>query len=50
MIKIVNYYFEYKVRPEIFKRGTDNPQQKATTPKRKIKNKVSNVVKPVIKD
>jgi hypothetical protein len=46
MIKLVKYYFEYKDRPEVFKRGT---QQKISTPKKSSnrKSKVSNDVKPV---
>jgi hypothetical protein len=46
MIKLVNYYFEYKDRPEVFKRGT---RQKISTPKKSSnrKSKVSNDIKPV---
>ena len=46
MIKLVNYYFEYKDRPEVFKRET---QQKISTLKipTSRKSKVSNDVKPV---
>ena len=49
MIKLVNYYFEFKDRPEVFKRGT---QQKISTLKipTSRKSKVSNGIKPVIKD
>ena len=51
MIKLVNYYFEHKDRPEIFKRGNNNIQQKIPTPKISTrKSKVSNGIKPVIKD
>ncbi len=51
MIKLVNYYFEHKDRPEIFKRGNNNTQQKISTPKISTrKSKASNDIKPVIKD
>ena len=46
MIKLVKYYFEYKDRPELFKRGT----QKIPTPKNSRNRKVSNGIKPVIKE
>ena len=46
MIKLVDYYFEFKDRPEVFKRRT---QQKISTPKKSSnrKSKVSNDVKPI---
>ena len=47
MIKLVKYYFEYKDRPEIFKRGI---QQKIPTPKKSRNRKASNGIKPIIKD
>ena len=49
MIKLVDYYFEFKDRPEVFKRGT---QQKISTLKISTsrKSKVSNGIKPIIKD
>ena len=46
MIKLVKYYFEYKDRPEVFKRGT----QKIPTPKKFRNRKASNGISPVIKE
>ena len=46
MIKLVKYYFEYKNRPEVFKRAT----QKIPTPKNSRNRKASNGIKPVIKE
>ncbi|ULY68595.1 hypothetical protein [Chlorella virus XW01] len=46
MIKLVKYYFEYKDRPEVFKRGI----QKIPTPKKSRNRKASNGIKPVTKE
>jgi hypothetical protein len=46
MIKLVKYYFEYKDRLEVFKRGN----QKIPTPKNSRNRKASNGIKPVIKE
>lgn len=46
MIKLIKYYFEYKDRPEVFKRGN----QKIPTPKKSRNRKASNGIKPVTKE